>query len=97
MNKIIIVLVVLVLALQVRLWVGEGGVREVMSLQREVRRLEQEIERMTQRNQALRAEVDNLKSGLDAIEERARSELGMLREGETFFQVIEPAAKPAQP
>jgi len=51
---------------------------------------EAENEELRTRNKALEAEVQNLKKGLDAIEERARSELGMIKEGETFYRVIEP-------
>jgi cell division protein FtsB len=84
-----VLLVVLVGFLQYRLWVGEGSLAEVHSLQREIAAQEAELERLTARNRELQAEVDDLRTGLDALEERARGELGMIKPGETFLQVIE--------
>lgn len=75
--------------LQYRLWLGDGGIPEVLQLQDEVERVEKDVDQLKERNQALDAEVVDLKQGLDAIEERARSELGMIRKGETYYQVIE--------
>jgi cell division protein FtsB len=86
---LIVLLVVLVGFLQYRLWVGEGSLAEVHSLQREIAAQEAELERLTARNRELQAEVDDLRTGLDALEERARGELGMIKPGETFLQVIE--------
>ncbi|WP_440995592.1 cell division protein FtsB [Arhodomonas sp. SL1] len=83
----IAVLVVLLAGLQWRLWFGDGGVTEVMRLERAAEAQRAENERLEARNAALEADVDDLKSGLEAVEERARRELGMVREGETFFQV----------
>ncbi|RMG49740.1 MAG: cell division protein FtsB [Gammaproteobacteria bacterium] len=85
-----IVLALLFVALQYRLWVGEGSLAEVRQLSRQVEAQKTRNQSLRSRNAALRAEVDDLKSGLAAIEERARSELGMIREGEHFYQVIEP-------
>ncbi|MFC1685178.1 cell division protein FtsB [Pseudomonadota bacterium] len=90
MRFIIGILLVLLLLLQYRLWVGEGSLAEVSNLQREIAAQQQELAKLHQRNRALQAEVQDLKQGLEAIEERARSELGMIKEGETFYQVIEP-------
>jgi len=90
MRLIIGILLVLLLLLQYRLWVGEGSLAEVSNLQREIAAQQQELAKLRQRNRALQAEVQDLKQGLEAIEERARSELGMIKEGETFYQVIEP-------
>lgn len=87
---LITVLVLLLLMLQYRLWVGEGSLAEVSNLQQEIGAQRQELVKLRQRNRALEAEVRDLKQGLEAIEERARSELGMIKEGETFYQVIEP-------
>lgn len=80
--------------LQYRLWVGEGSIAEVVSLKQQIAQQHEELERLGVRNQALQAEVDSLKHDLEEVEERARADLGMLREGEVFFQVIE-SAKPA--
>lgn len=86
-------LIVLLLVLQYRLWVGEGSLAEVHALRQEVETQKAELEGMQQRNNALRAEVKDLKKGLDAIEERARSELGMIRDNEVFYQIIDAAKK----
>lgn len=88
MKVLVGVLVVLVAVLQWRLWFGDGSVQEVWRLHEEVRNSRAELTRLSMRNQALAAEVADLKSGLDAIEERARSDLGMVAEGETFFQFV---------
>ena len=86
---VIAVLVVLLLALQYRLWFSVDGYREVRALERAIAEQQSEITRLGERNAALEAEVRDLKEGLEAVEERARTELGMIREGETFYQVIE--------
>jgi cell division protein FtsB len=84
------VLLLLFLWLQYRLWVGEGSLAEVHSLRQEIGRQQEELAILKQRNRVLEAEVRDLKNGLEALEERARSELGMIRKGEVFFQVVEP-------
>lgn len=81
-------LLVLVL-LQYRLWVGDGSLAEVWQLHRQVDSQKQDNARLRERNQALDAEVKDLKQGHAALEERAREELGMIREDETFYQIIE--------
>jgi cell division protein FtsB len=83
------ILVALLLLLQYRLWVGEGSLAEVHALKKQVESSSAELEIMRQRNNALQAEVQDLKKGLDAIEERARSELGMIREKEEFYQIVD--------
>ncbi|VAX07962.1 Cell division protein DivIC (FtsB), stabilizes FtsL against RasP cleavage [hydrothermal vent metagenome] len=90
MRTVIVILLVLLVLLQYRLWVGEGSLAEVHNLQQEIAVQRQELDQLRQRNHALAAEVQDLKQGLEAIEERARSELGMIRKGETFYQIIEP-------
>jgi cell division protein FtsB len=82
------ILLVLFAALQWRLWFGDGSLQELSRLRDESAHSRSEVLRLTVRNQALAAEVADLKSGLDAIEERARGELGMINEGETFYQFI---------
>jgi len=89
------VLFALLLLLQYRLWVGDGSLAEVWDLYQQVETQRDENQRLRERNQALEAEVQDLKQGLGAIEERAREELGMIKEGETFYQIIEPPAEPA--
>jgi cell division protein FtsB len=84
------VLVLLFLLLQYRLWVGEGSLAEVNNLRHEIQNQRGELERLRARNRALQAEVDDLREGMEAIEERARNELGMVKPGEVFYQVVEP-------
>jgi cell division protein FtsB len=79
----------LILLSQYPLWLGKGGWLRVWEVERQIR-MQREVNRQLQaRNQSLDAEVRDLKVGLDAIEERARSELGMIRQNEIFFQLIE--------
>ncbi|MCU7942975.1 MAG: cell division protein FtsB [Candidatus Thiodiazotropha sp. (ex Cardiolucina cf. quadrata)] len=90
MRVVVAILVGLLLFLQYRLWVGEGSLAEVNNLKQEISQLQKELVGLRERNRALQAEVEDLRSGQTAIEERARSELGMIKEGETFYQVITP-------
>ncbi len=84
-----ILLTVILLLLQYRLWFSHDGLPSVLLLHRAVEVQKQDNAILQERNQVLAAEVQDLKSGLDALEERARSELGMIKPGETFFQLIE--------
>ncbi len=86
LRLLVAVFLVLLLLLQFRLWFGDGGVSELLRLKAEVELQQQENDRLRERNEALDAEVMDLKQGEAAVEERARRELGMIREGETFFQ-----------
>lgn len=80
----------LVLAgLQHRLWFGDGGLGELADLERRIGAQKAENARLAERNRSLDAEVQDLKTGLDAIEERARRELGMIRADETFYLLVE--------
>ncbi|MCP3869337.1 MAG: cell division protein FtsB [Gammaproteobacteria bacterium] len=90
MRWLIGLLFLLFVTLQYRLWVGEGSLAEVHNLKQEIDAQKHKIEQLQERNRNLQAEVENLKQGKDAIEERARSGLGMIRENETYYQVIEP-------
>mgnify|MGYP001031663837 CR=1 FL=1 len=87
------ILIALLLGLQYKLWVGEGSLAEIWSLYQAGEVQRDENARLKERNAALEAEVQDLKKGLDAIEERARSELGMIKDGETFYQIVEPSKK----
>nr|WP_317615323.1 cell division protein FtsB [Halomonas elongata] len=82
-----VVLVALLALLQYRLWLGEGSVRELADVGQRVENLEAENAPLRARNERLAAEVVDLKTGLDAIEERARNEVGMVRSDEQFFWV----------
>lgn len=92
MRWLIWLLVVLFVLLQYKLWVGDGSLAEVWDLYRQTELQKQENQRLQERNQALEAEVEDLKQGLDSIEERAREELGMIRDDETFYHIIEDPA-----
>lgn len=74
--------------IQQRLWLGEGGVFAYWGLSQQAQAMQEENERLAQRNEALTVEINDLKSGLALLEERARSELGMIKPGETFFHII---------
>ena len=86
---VLLVLAALLAALQYRLWFGGGGNLQGAELQARVDQQRRQNEGLEQRNAALAAEVADLKSGEAAIEERARSELGMIKPGETFYRVVD--------
>jgi len=90
MRLLTLLFITLIILIQYPLWFGRGGWLNVFDLQKKYqaqRAVNLELER---ENDALRAEVNDLKSGTDAIEERARDELGMIKKGELFFEVIKP-------
>jgi cell division protein FtsB len=103
MKVLAVALVVLLALLQYRLWLGEGGMREVRRLSAEIETQRDQNQRLKERNRTLIAEVMDLKKGTVAIEERARTDLGMVGRGETFYQVVtpsttvEPAPAPVPP
>lgn len=82
------ILLLLLVALQFKMWFGEGGYRDVQRLAQRVDEQAEENEALAQRNRELQAEVEDLRQGLEAIEERARSELGLIKEDEEFYQVV---------
>ncbi|CAE6941558.1 MULTISPECIES: septum formation initiator family protein [Pseudomonas] len=84
-----IVLILLLAGLQYRLWVGEGSLAQVSRLQQQIAEQRGENERLLERNRILEAEVMELKRGMETVEERARQELGMLKEGETLYLLTE--------
>ena len=91
MNRLLaLLLLVVLILLQIKLWVGAGGWREVEQIESAVAAQKEEQAKLEQRNAALSAEVDDLKQGRAAVEERARAELGMIKPGETFYRVVEP-------
>jgi cell division protein FtsB len=91
LRYVALILLILLLALEIKLWAGDGGMREVWLLQRRLDEQKQENQKLKLRNEALAAEVQDLKTGKSAIEERARSEQGLIKPGETFYQVVDPA------
>ena len=96
MRALIAVLLVMLVVLQFKLWFGDGGLLEVRKLRHEIATQQQENAELRERNAALEAEVTDLRQGLAAIEERARSELGMVVRGETFYQLVEEPPPPPE-
>ena len=90
MKWLIPILLILFVGLQYRLWVGDGSLANVARLKREIKQQQVENDRLQERNRVRMLEVDALKSGLGSVEERAREDMGMIKEGETFFMVVEP-------
>ncbi|SEL89306.1 cell division protein FtsB [Colwellia chukchiensis] len=88
MRLITAVLLIFLALLQYRLWFGKNSVPDYLALEEEVARQVANNHKLKQRNKLLYADIDDLKSGTEAIEERARHELGMIKQGETFFRVI---------
>lgn len=86
---LIYTLIGLLVVLQYPLWFGSGGVLTLWRLNREIATQKIDNAKLKERNAALEAEVNDLKQGYEAIEERARAELGMVKKGETFYQVID--------
>ena len=87
MRLLLLSLVLILTLMQARLWLSDGGLREVWRLQAQVAERTEENRRLAARNAALEGEVADLKQGLAAAEERARTDLGMIAEGETFYQI----------
>ena len=91
------VLLAVLLIVQYRLWLAEDGTRQTRALRIANQAQTEENAALNERNRALQADVMDLKSGLMAIEERARSEIGMVRPDETFYQILEQPAPPPKP
>ncbi|WP_049621454.1 cell division protein FtsB [Frateuria defendens] len=90
-----LILLLALIGLQMKLWTGSGGMHEVEALRAAVKKQGEENDRLRRRNEALGADVDDLKTGEQAVEARARAELGLVKQGETFYQVVEPPAAAA--
>ena len=89
MRLMILSLVVLLAMFQYRLWIGNGSLTDLRHLNSQKQELIAENQALAERNASLAAEVMDLKQGQEAIEERARSEMGMIKQDETFYRVIE--------
>ena len=89
MKWLIAVLIIALLVLQYRLWVGEGSIAHRVELSRMIEQQRTENELLRERNRLLALEVEALKQGTEGIEERAREDLGLIKEDETFFMIIE--------
>jgi len=88
MRAFTLLLLIIFSLLQYRLWFGKNSVPDYLALQADVIRQQQVNEKLKQRNKLLYADTDDLKLGMEALEERARNELGMIKENETFFRII---------
>lgn len=95
MRVLTFTLAALIVLIQYPLWLGRGSWMRVWEVDRQIRMQRETNQQLQARNNALEAEVRDLKVGAEAVEERARSELGMIRQDEIFFQILEPA-RPAQ-
>ena len=88
MKILITVLILVLIGLQYKLWFGDGSLSEVVQLSQELEIQKQKLQELEQRNKILEAQVLDLQNGLDAFEEKARNDLGMIKQGETFIQLI---------
>lgn len=89
MRWLLIVLFIILMLLQFRLWFGEGSISQKLDLDRQLAVQKQQNESLKLRNRLIAKEVDSLKSNLDSIEEKARKDLGMIKDNETFYLVID--------
>ncbi len=88
MKILITILILVLIGLQYKLWFGDGSLSEVVQLTRELEFQKQRLHELERRNKILEAQVLDLQNGLDAFEEKARNDLGMIKQGETFIQLI---------
>jgi cell division protein FtsB len=88
MRLITVVLALLLIGLQYRLWLAPGGIPTLWQLQSQLQAQTRQNQQLAERNQVLDAQVQDLKQGLDVVEERARHDLGMIKQGETFYHII---------
>lgn len=89
MRLLLVLLFMILLGLQYRLWVGPGSLAQASSLQGRIEAQQHENAESSHRNQAMYAEIEELREGDEAIEEQARTDLGMIREGETFYLIMD--------
>ncbi|TAL44219.1 MAG: cell division protein FtsB [Methylovulum sp.] len=89
MRILFVIILLLIAHLQYRLWLGDDSIAEIEAAKLHLANLKKQVDEKKQRNDALYAEVEDLRKGQEALEERARDELGMIKENETFFQVLE--------
>lgn len=88
LNLLALVLIALLLFLQYRLWAETGGIRDMLHLKKVLMQQSKENEQLKRRNEELLFQVERLQNSHDAVEARARNELGMIKHGETFYQVV---------
>ncbi len=88
MKLIIVILIALLVLLQYELWFGQGSVRQIFRVKQSTAEINVDVKNFKDKNDVLLADIYGLKHGTAAVEERARDELGMVKKGETFFQVV---------
>ena len=88
MRFISIIMLGLIVLLQYRLWFGKHSIPDYRQMKQQVDWQYQQNEKLMQRNQLLKADIHDLSSGMEALEERARTELGLIRDGETFYRIL---------
>ena len=93
MKWVTVILITLLALLQYRLWFGKHSVPDYLVMEQEVTEQSQQNANLTQRNSLLKADISDLKVGLEAVEERARNELGLIKQGETFYRILPPENK----
>lgn len=89
MRSLLLILSVLLLALQYRLWFGKYSISEYWALNQQLEQQVISLAKLKHRNKLLYADIDDLRLGMEAVEERARNELGMIKQGETFFRIVD--------
>jgi cell division protein FtsB len=97
MRLLISALIVVFLVLQYRLWFGDGSLSEVVQLSAELEVQKKKLKLLEERNRKLEAQVLDLQNGFDAYEEKARNDLGMIKKGETFYQLVNPQQATSKP
>lgn len=85
---IVVILISLLGLLQARLWFGKNSIADYTSMKSEVEEMQKQNANLKQRNALLKADISDLQLGLESIEERARNELGLIKEGETFYRIL---------
>jgi cell division protein FtsB len=87
---IFVILIALLGLLQARLWFGKNSIADYNLMKSEVEELQKQNANLKQRNSLLKADISDLQLGLESIEERARNELGLIKDGETFYRILPP-------
>ena len=88
MRLLMVIVLTLLVALQIRLWSGDNGIAELRDLKQDIERQQATNQQLAQRNQLLHADIHDLRNAQDAVEERARNELGLIKQDETFFRLV---------
>ena len=97
MRLLIVALIIVLVVLQYRLWFGDGSLSEVVQLSAELELQKKKLKQLEERNRKLEAQVLDLQNGFDAYEEKARHDLGMIKKGETFYQLVSPPTAAEDP